>query len=47
MRLMNRCKLEKARKNWKNEETNYLFYIIDKYCILNELQPNNLKPGDW
>lgn len=29
--------LSLPRKNWKLDETNYLLYVIDKYCLLHHI----------
>ena len=35
------------RKNWKYDETNYLIYIIDKYCLVHQINPDTLDAFDW
>jgi hypothetical protein len=35
------------RKNWKSDETNYLVYVIDKYCLVNGTDLDHLEPIDW
>lgn len=35
------------KKNWKMEETNYLVYVIDKYCLANDADVDLLDCADW
>ncbi len=45
--LLDKTPLLQTRKNWKLEETNYLLFVIDKYCLVKSLHLEDFDLSDW
>ena len=47
LELLEKSSGNTSRKNWKFDETSYLIYIIDKYCLLHQIDTDTLEVLDW
>lgn len=46
-RLIEKAKSPAARKNWKQDETNYLLFVVEKYSRAHSCSVEQLTLGDW
>ena len=45
--LLDKTSPASLRKNWKYEETSYLIFVLDKYCLRHQADPEQLDALDW